>query len=40
VLDRLVLTQIPGINTLTAQMISTEIGPDFSRFPTAATFCS
>jgi hypothetical protein len=34
------LTQIPGINTLTAQMIFTEIGPDFSRFPTAATFCS
>ena len=34
------LTQIPGINTLTAQMIFTEIGPDFSRFPTAAAFCS
>jgi transposase len=34
------LTQIPGINTLTVQMIFTEIGPDFSRFPTAAAFCS
>jgi transposase len=34
------LTQIPGVNTLTAQMIFTEIGPDFSRFPTAAAFCS
>lgn len=34
------LTQVPGINTLTAQMIFTEIGPDFSRFPTAAAFCS
>src|SRR6266436_7630610 len=30
------LTQIPGINTLTAQMLLTESGPDFSRFPTAA----
>jgi transposase len=34
------LTQIPGINTLTAQMLLTEIGPDFSRFPTVAEFCS
>jgi transposase len=34
------LTQVPGINTLTAQMIFTEIGPDFSRFPTEAAFCS
>lgn len=34
------LTQVPGINTLTAQMLLTEIGPDFSRFPTAAAFCS
>jgi transposase len=34
------LTQIPGINTLTAQMLLTEIGPDFSRFPTAGDFCS
>jgi transposase len=34
------LTQIPGINTLTAQMLLTEIGPDLSRFPTVAAFCS
>jgi transposase len=34
------LTQVPGINTLTAQMLLTEIGPDLSRFPTAAAFCS
>jgi transposase len=34
------LTQIPGINTLTAHMLLTEIGPDLSRFPTAGTFCS
>ena len=34
------LTQVPGINTLTAQMLLTEVGPDLSRFPTAAAFCS
>jgi transposase len=34
------LTQVPGINTLTAQMLLTEIGSDLSRFPTSATFCS
>jgi hypothetical protein len=34
------LTQVPGINTLTAQMLLTEIGPDLFRFPTAAAFCS
>ena len=34
------LTQIPGINTLTAQILLTEIGPDFSRFPTSGDFCS
>jgi transposase len=34
------LTQIPGINTLTAQMLLTEVGPDLSRFPTVAAFCS
>jgi hypothetical protein len=33
------LTQVPGINTLTAQMLLTEVGPDLCRFPTAATFC-
>ncbi len=32
------LTEVPGINSLTAQMLLTEIGPDLSRFPTA--FCS
>jgi len=30
------LTQVPGINTLTAQMLLTEVGPDLSRFATAA----
>jgi transposase len=34
------LTQVPGINTLTAQMPLTEVGPDLSRFPTAAAFSS
>jgi transposase len=34
------LTQVPGINTLTAQMLLTEVGADLSRFPTAAGFCS
>lgn len=34
------LTEIPGINSLTAQMLLTEIGPDLARFPTAAAFCS
>ncbi|HEX4170353.1 MAG TPA: transposase [Bryobacteraceae bacterium] len=34
------LTQVPGINTLTAQMLLTEVGPDLSRFPTAAAFFS
>jgi len=34
------LTQVPGINTLTAQMLLTEVGPDLSRFPTPAAFCS
>jgi len=34
------LTEVPGINSLTAQMLLTEIGPDWSRFPTAAAFCS
>jgi len=34
------LTQIPGIHTLAAQMLLTEIGPDPSCFPTAAAFCS
>ena len=34
------LTQVPGINTLTAQILLTETGPDFSRFPTSGDFCS
>jgi transposase len=34
------LTQVPGINPLTAQMLLTEIGPKFDKFPTSAAFCS
>ena len=34
------LAQVPGLNTLTAQILLTEIGPDFSRFPTSGEFCS
>lgn len=34
------LTQVPGINPLTAQVLLTEVGPNLSRFPTAAAFCS
>ncbi len=34
------LTQIPGINALTAQALLSEVGTDFSRFPTVAAFCS
>jgi transposase len=34
------LTEIPGINSLTAQMLLSEIGPNLARFPTAAAFCS
>lgn len=34
------LTQIPGINALTAQALLTEIGTDLSRFPTVGAFCS
>ena len=34
------LTEIPGVNFLTAQMLLTEIGPNLDRFPTAAAFCS
>jgi transposase len=34
------LTQVPGLNTLTTQVLLTEIGPDFSRFPTSGDFCS
>jgi transposase len=34
------LTQIPGINVLTAQTLLGEIGPDFSRFPSGPEFAS
>jgi transposase len=34
------LTQIPGVNPLTGQVLLTELGPDLKRFPTAAAFCS
>jgi len=34
------LTQVPGVNSLTAQMLLTEIGPDLSSFPTVAAFAS
>lgn len=34
------LTQVPGINPLTAQVLLTEVGPSLARFPTAAAFCS
>lgn len=34
------LTQVPGINPLTAQVLLTEVGTDLARFPTAAAFCS
>lgn len=34
------LTQIPGINALTAQVLLTEVGTNLSRFPTVGAFCS
>ena len=34
------LTQVPGINPLTAQVLLTEVGTSLARFPTAAAFCS
>ena len=34
------LTQVPGINSLTAQMLLSEIGTDLSRFRNAAAFTS
>jgi transposase len=34
------LTQVPGINALTAQVLLTEVGTTLARFPTAAAFCS
>lgn len=34
------LTQIPGVNTLTAHTLLAEVGPDLSRFPSATAFSS
>src|ERR1700719_3075703 len=34
------LTQVPGINVLTARTLLAEIGPDFSRFPSGPEFAS
>jgi hypothetical protein len=34
------LTEIPGVNSLIAQMLLTEIGPNLDRFLTAGAFCS
>jgi transposase len=34
------LTQVPGINVLTAQTLLAEIGPDVSRFPSGPEFAS
>jgi transposase len=34
------LTQVPGINPLTAQVLLTEVGTNLARFPNTATFCS
>ncbi len=34
------LTQIPGVNTLTAHTLLAEIGPDLSRFANASAFAS
>src|SRR5262249_53305207 len=34
------LTEVPGISSLTAHVLLTEVGPDLSRFPNAAAFAS
>ena len=34
------LTQVPGLNSLTAQMLLTEIGPDLSAFPNVSAFAA
>jgi transposase len=34
------LTQIPGVNALTAHTLLAEVGPDLSRFATASAFAS
>jgi transposase len=34
------LTAVPGVSTLTAHVLLTEVGPDLSRFANAAAFAS
>jgi transposase len=34
------LTAVPGISSLTAQVLLTEVGPDLAKFPTASAFAS
>ena len=34
------LTTVPGISALTAHALLAEVGPDLSRFPSAAAFAS
>jgi transposase len=34
------LTDVPGVSSLTAHALLTEVGPDLSRFPSAAAFAS
>ena len=34
------LTEVPGINALTAHTLLAEVGPDLSRFPSAAAFAN
>ncbi len=34
------LTAVPGVNSLTAHVLLTEVGPDLRRFPNAAAFAS
>jgi transposase len=34
------LTQVPGLNSLTVQMLLTEIGPDLSAFPNVSAFAA
>lgn len=34
------LTEVPGISSLTAQMLLTEVGTDLTKFPTASAFAS
>jgi len=34
------LTEVPGVSSLTAHALLTEVGPDLRRFPNAAAFAS